>query len=162
MLGPSAPQFLEGSNFFMDPLTLIMLAVLAVLIIFMVRNSRKRKREAEELTNKIAEGAYVMTNFGVYGTILSIDVENNQILLETTPGTVLKVHRQTVTRVVPTEDEAVADTDVDTIDDQSEPEFGERIHEPRAVTDSSTSGTVLNGVPLDENGNPKSEKKSGE
>ncbi|MEF2979145.1 preprotein translocase subunit YajC [Subtercola sp. YIM 133946] len=151
----------------MDPLTLIMLAVLAVLIIFMVRNSRKRKREAEELTNKIAEGAYVMTNFGVYGTILSIDVENNQILLETTPGTVLKVHRQTVTRVVPTEDEAVADTAVDTIDDQSEPEFGERIHEPRSVagsssTDSSTSGTVLNGVPLDENGKPTSEKKSGE
>ncbi len=138
-----------------------MLAVLAVLIIFMVRNSRKRKREAEELTNKIAEGAYVMTNFGVYGTILNIDVENNQILLETTPGTVLKVHRQTVTRVVPTE-EPLAITDTDTIDDQSEPEFGERIHESRLDDNrSETSGTVLNGVPLDENGKPKS-NKSGE
>src|SRR3978361_1961304 len=106
----------------MDPLTLIMLAVLAVLIILMVRNSRKRKREAEELTNKIAEGAYVMTNFGVYGTILNIDVENNIILLETTPGHGLKVPRQTVTRVVPNEADAVGIAEADTIDDQSEPE----------------------------------------
>ncbi|MCU1477960.1 MAG: yajC [Subtercola sp.] len=146
----------------MDPLTLIMLAVLAVLIIFMVRNSRKRKREAEELTQKIGVGAYVMTNFGVYGTILDIDVENNQILLETTPGTVLKVHRQTVTRVVPNE-EPLAITDTETIDDQTEPEFGERIHESRNDENKTeTSGTVLNGVPLDENGKPRTDKKSGE
>jgi preprotein translocase subunit YajC len=139
----------------MDPLTLIMLAVLAVLIIFMVRNSRKRRRETEELSQKIVEGAYVMTNFGVYGTILNIDVENNQILLETTPGTVLKVHRQTVTRVVPTE-ETVAPLPAETIDDGTEPEFGERIHEPRTTSASPESGTVLNGVPLDENGKPRS------
>ncbi|UFS60268.1 preprotein translocase subunit YajC [Subtercola endophyticus] len=142
----------------MDPLTLIMLAVLAVLIIFMVRNSRKRKREAEELTNKITEGAYVMTNFGVYGTIRTIDIENNFILLETSPGNVLKVHRQTVTRVVPT-DEPEAITDAETIDDETEPAFGERIHETKA----ETSGTVLNGVPLDENGKPRTDStKSGE
>ena len=36
-----------------------------------------------------------MTNFGVFGTILSIDEEENQVLLETSPGTVLTVHRQT-------------------------------------------------------------------
>ena len=32
-----------------DPFTLIMLAVLAVLIFFMFRNSRKRQAEAKEL-----------------------------------------------------------------------------------------------------------------
>ncbi|MEA9985126.1 MULTISPECIES: preprotein translocase subunit YajC [Subtercola] len=145
----------------MDPLTLVMLAVLAVLIIFMVRNSRKRKRETEELSQKITEGAYVMTNFGVYGTILTIDVENNQILLETTPGTVLKVHRQTVTRVVPTE-EAVSIDEPAMIDDGTEPEFGERIHEARVSDTKAESGTVLNGVPLDENGKPRTDHKSAE
>ncbi|CAN5388945.1 hypothetical protein BH09ACT6_BH09ACT6_16880 [soil metagenome] len=151
----------------MDSFTLIMLAVLAVLIIFMVRNSRKRKRETEELSQKITEGAYVMTNFGVYGTILNIDVENNQILLETTPGTVLKVHRQTVTRVVPIEEPASAET-VDDVDDSIEPEYGERIHEVNSGTgehpvDNHTEiGTVLNGVPVDENGKPRTDPKSAE
>jgi preprotein translocase subunit YajC len=138
----------------MDPLTLVMLAVLAVLIIFMVRNSRKRKRETEELATKITEGAYVMTNFGLYGTILEIDVENNHILLESTPGTVLKVHRQTVTRVVPT-DEAIVDESTDSIDDQGEPEFGQRVHEPLLEKKPTDEGTILNGVPLDENGKPR-------
>ena len=137
----------------MDPLTLIMLAVLAVLIIFMVRNSRKRKRDTEELATKITEGAYVMTNFGLYGTILSIDTENNVIILESTPGTVVKVHRQTVTRVVPTEDEtvAVAETAVD----EHAPEFGERVQNPVLEKKPVEGGTMLNGVPLDENGNPR-------
>ncbi|MFB2583945.1 preprotein translocase subunit YajC [Herbiconiux liukaitaii] len=77
-----------------------MLAVLAVLVIFMFRNSRKRQAQARELQDQVAVGAEVMTNFGLYGTILEMDEEENQVLLETTPGTVLKVHRQTVTRVV--------------------------------------------------------------
>ena len=74
----------------------------------------------------MAPGAKVMTNFGVFGTILSIDEEENQVLLETSPGTVLTVHRQTVARVItPAEEpEALA---VETAD--GEPEFGERVDE---------------------------------
>ena len=61
-----------------DPFTIIMLAVLAVLIFFMFRNSRKRKADAEQLQSKVQPGAKVMTNFGVFGTILSIDDEENR------------------------------------------------------------------------------------
>ena len=138
----------------MDPLNLVILAVLAVLIIFMVRNSRKRKRETEELSQKIVEGAYVMTNFGLYGTIASIDVENNVIMLETTPGNVLKVHRQTVTRVVPT-DEPVSIDETESVSEQGEPAFGERVESPSLEKKPTEEGTILNGVPLDENGNPR-------
>ena len=109
-----------------DPFTIIMLVVLAVLIFFMFRNSRKRQAEARELQSKVAPGAKVMTNFGVFGTILSIDEEENQVRLETSPGTVLTVHRQTVARVItPAEEpEALA---VET--SEGEPEFGERVDE---------------------------------
>ena len=111
-----------------DPFTIIMLAVLAVLIFFMFRNSRKRQAEARNLQSKVQPGAKVMTNFGVFGTILSIDEDENQVLLETSPGTVLTVHRQTVARVV----EPVADatvTEVAPDDVAGEPEFGERVDE---------------------------------
>jgi preprotein translocase subunit YajC len=117
----------------MDPFTIIMLAVLAVLIFFMFRNSRKRQSEARALQSKVQAGARVMTNFGVFGTILSIDDEENQVLLETSPGTVLTVHRQTIARVV--EPATVAATEVDSSESGGEPEFGERVDE--APTDEA-------------------------
>jgi preprotein translocase subunit YajC len=117
----------------MDPLTIGMLAVLAVLVFFMFRNSRKRQRDAAELQSKVAVGADVMTNFGVYGTVLEIDEETNKVLLETTPGTVLSVHRQTVTRVI---EPTVAEAGETEIDD-SEPEFGQRIDSADAASDAT-------------------------
>jgi preprotein translocase subunit YajC len=118
-----------------DPFTIIMLAVLAVLIFFMFRNSRKRKADAEQLQSKVQPGAKVMTNFGVFGTILSIDEEENQVLLETSPGTVLTVHRQTVARVVePSAAEATESL-------AAEPEFGERVVDEPTETTSTTDET---------------------
>ena len=114
-----------------DFTTYIMLAVLAVLVIFMFRNSRKRQRAQAELREKIVPGVEVMTNFGMYGTLLSIDAENNTAMIETSPGTVIKVHSQTVSRVV---DPPVSGADqVSTVAEEPaavsdvEPEFGERI-----------------------------------
>ncbi|GAA4366625.1 preprotein translocase subunit YajC [Agromyces bauzanensis] len=109
-----------------DPFTIIMLAVLAVLIFFMFRNSRKRQADARELRTKVQPGAKVMTNFGVFGTILSIDEDENQVLLETSPGTVLTVHRQAVARVVEPVAAASA-TEVEPVAGDGEPEYGERV-----------------------------------
>jgi preprotein translocase subunit YajC len=115
-----------------DPFTIIMLAVLAVLIFFMFRNSRKRQADARELQSKVQPGAKVMTNFGVFGTILSMDEEENQVLLETSPGTVLTVHRQTIARVV----EPVADAAATEVAPaEGEPEYGERVDD--APTDEA-------------------------
>ena len=111
-----------------DPFTIIMLAVLAVLIFFMFRNSRKRQADARELQSKVVPGAKVMTNFGVFGTILSIDEDENQVLLETSPGTVLTVHRQTVARVVEPAPVAAA-TEVGSADLTGEPEYGQRVED---------------------------------
>ncbi|WP_430646350.1 preprotein translocase subunit YajC [Agromyces sp. GXS1127] len=108
----------------LDPLTLIMLAVLAVLIFFMFRNSRKRQAEQRELQSKVVPGATVMTNFGVFGTILSIDEEENRVELESSPGTVLTVHRQTIARVV-----EPVEVPADAAAVTGEPEFGERLDE---------------------------------
>ncbi|MFK4728490.1 preprotein translocase subunit YajC [Agromyces mediolanus] len=115
-----------------------MLAVLAVLIFFMFRNSRKRQAEARELQSKVQPGAKVMTNFGVFGTIVSIDEEENRAELEVSPGTVLTLHRQTIARVVEPAEGADAPA-IESID--GEPEFGERIDDsadeaPKAADES--------------------------
>jgi len=97
---------------FNDPLTIVMLGVLALLVFFMFRNSRKRKRDLEDLQLKMVPGAEVMTNFGLFGTLVSIDDDSNVAVIETSPGSTVRVHRQTLSRVIddePTEVEAGSD-----------------------------------------------------
>ena len=133
----------------MDPLTLVMLAVLALLVFFMFRNGRKRQKDTLALQSKMVAGADVMTNFGLYGTIVSIDEEENKVALEIAPGTIVQIHRQTIARVVePTE--ATYDIVLPESDDNAavtpttagEPEFGQRTaFEPtteQAETDNNT------------------------
>jgi preprotein translocase YajC subunit len=84
----------------MDATSLIMVALLVVLVFFMFRNKKKRDRQQAELQTALVPGVEVMLTFGVYGTIVSIDEETNTAGVEVSPGTVLKVHRQTLGRVV--------------------------------------------------------------
>lgn len=117
----------------MEPLTVVMLAVLAMLVFFMFRNGRKRKRDQEALQATMVVGAEVMTNFGMYGTIISIDEEANKVALEIAPGTIVNIHRQTIARVVEpvvadSEDErAVAELNEDHATILGDPEFGQRV-----------------------------------
>jgi preprotein translocase subunit YajC len=125
----------------MDPLTLVMLAVLAALVFFMFRNSRKRQKDQAALQDQMVAGADVMTNFGLYGTIVSIDAEANKVALEIAPGTVVQLHRQTIARVVePTvvepEEAPVAEVNQDSAIVMGEPDFGQRI----ADADASNAG----------------------
>jgi preprotein translocase subunit YajC len=121
----------------MDPLTLVMLGILALLIFFMFRNSRKRKAELAMLQEKMVPGAEVMTNFGLFGTLVAVDEDTNVATIETSPGSTVRVHRQTLARVV--EDEPV----VDEVDDAAVEE---------------TPGAVINESSLD--APPKKSKRS--
>jgi len=87
-------------NLFSDPFTLVIIAVLIVLIFFMFRNGRKRRQQMQELQAKVIPGAEVITQSGIIGTIIHMDDEAGKVELETTPGTVITVHRQTVTNVL--------------------------------------------------------------
>ena len=120
----------------MDSLTLVMLAVLAVLVFFMFRNGRKRKKDQEALQATMVPGADVMTNFGMYGTIVAIDEEANKVELQIAPGVIVEIHRQTIARVVEpvVADDLEVDSTVGSIDSLTEPEFGQRVVDSDADT----------------------------
>ncbi|MCU1635928.1 MAG: yajC, partial [Cryobacterium sp.] len=100
-------------------------------VFFMFRNGRKRQKDQQELQSRMVAGAEVMTNFGMYGTIVSIDEAENKVALEVAPGTVVQIHRQTIARVV--EPTVVADDDeADAVVEENAglgdtPEFGQRL-----------------------------------
>ena len=91
----------------MDPFSLMMMAVLALLVFFMFRNSRKQRQTQLELQEKLVPGAKVMTSFGLYATLVSMDDDTNVAVIKTGKSTTLEVHRQVLTKVI--EDEVPAD-----------------------------------------------------
>jgi preprotein translocase subunit YajC len=122
----------------MDPTLILIALALAVFVFFQFRTSRKRAKDTAARQAEIGVGVEIMTNYGLYGTILSIDEDTNVALVETTPGTVLKIHRQTILKVAdyekaPEPDEAGADEpagielNTDNAIAAGEPAFGERI-----------------------------------
>ena len=137
---------------FNDPLSLALIAIAAVLIVFMFISSRRRRRDAEATRAKIVPGAEVMTSQGIYGTLVSVDEEKNEAIIETTPGTRLRVHSQTIAKVVDetVPDEAVEEAEIlestgaisdPEIDITDEPEFGEREQKPKPAPRSRKKPT---------------------
>ncbi|WP_309713487.1 preprotein translocase subunit YajC [Pseudolysinimonas sp.] len=133
---------------FEDPLSLALIAIAGVLIVFMFLSSRRRKRDAETMREKIVPGAEVMTSQGIFGTLLSVDEEKNEAIIETTPGTKLRVHSQTIAKVVE-EIEPVADEadeprallNDSSVEPMTEPEFGERSDKPKPAPRSRKKPT---------------------
>jgi preprotein translocase subunit YajC len=81
----------------MEFLPLVALALLFWL--FILRPQRRRSQQQAALWSGLEEGTEVVTSGGIYGRITALDDESVQ--LEVAPGTVLRVDRRAVARVVP-------------------------------------------------------------
>lgn len=110
----------------MDPTIILLVLLLAVMIIFMFRNNKKRQRDAEKMKSGLVPGVELMTGSGLFGTVVSIDDDENKIVIESTPGTLLTIHRQAIARLIdPTENAVVAD-EAESVAAVESPAFGER------------------------------------
>lgn len=102
------------------PMEFLLFGLLAVLLVFMIFNTRKRtkqmKAEQEEKATKTVPGAKVLLQGGIYGTIVAYDPEDldTPALVEIAPGTIIDVHSQAILRVVEPKD-VVADAPSDEV-----------------------------------------------
>jgi len=88
---------------------LIIIAIFAIMMIFMFRSQSRRKRDAQDTQRQVVDGARIRTTFGVYGTIVEGDDRN--VIVEVAPGTRIKMLRQAIAMVVPDDEpEGVAQT----------------------------------------------------
>jgi preprotein translocase subunit YajC len=84
-----------------DPMTLILILAFAFLIFMMFRGRKKAQKQQQQLRSQLEPGSEVMTNFGLFGTVLSINADDNKVTLELSPGTTATVHSQAIAKVVP-------------------------------------------------------------
>jgi preprotein translocase subunit YajC len=136
--------------------TVIILVFAVLLIGFMIFSSRRNRKRQATLRDAIVPGVEVMTNFGLFGKLLSVDEVTNVAEIETTPGTIVRVHRQTLSKVVTSEEltpstgdaprsveEAMAianreqaERDANAKVDSEAPAYGERVDDP--ITKATT------------------------
>jgi preprotein translocase subunit YajC len=136
--------------------TIIILIFAVLLIGFMIFSSRRNRKRQADLRQAIVPGVEVMTNFGLFGKLLSVDEATNVAEIETSPGTIVRVHRQTLSKVVTPEElspstgdaprsveEAMAIANREQADreaaekvDSEAPAYGERIDDP--ITKATT------------------------
>lgn len=92
----------------MDPMTLLLIAVLGVMLVFMIINSRrqakKRQVAAEERAVKMVPGARVMSRAGLFGTIIEFDADDltKPARVEVADGVIVELHAQSL-ELVPEE-----------------------------------------------------------
>jgi preprotein translocase subunit YajC len=94
---------------------ILLFGLLAVLLVFMIFNTRKRtkqmKAEQEEKATKTVPGVKVLLQGGIFGTIVAYDPDDldSPALVEIAPGTIIEVHSQAILRIVEPKDVVVDD-----------------------------------------------------
>ncbi|MGH2772330.1 MAG: preprotein translocase subunit YajC [Actinomycetota bacterium] len=81
----------------MDPSSLLLLGMMIVVFYFLlIRPQQKRLKQHQSLIAALEPGDEVITIGGIYGKVDRI--EDDQIFLEVSPGTILRVSRQAVSK----------------------------------------------------------------
>ena len=75
----------------------LLLGVLAVMILLLISQNRKRRKDAEKLAESLAVGSSVLLHSGIKGVITSVD--DMDVVVETTPGVKIRVVKQAVRSV---------------------------------------------------------------
>jgi preprotein translocase subunit YajC len=98
-------------------MTILLFVMLGLFVFMMFRRNKKTQQQQAEMQSKFAPGVDVMTSFGLFGRIVSIDEAENKVVLELSPGNEATVHRQAVTKVIdqPAEETPVVPDDASSL-----------------------------------------------
>ena len=96
---PQSPGF--------QPWLLLPLVILALYFFIVVIPGRRRaERERQETINKMEKGTEVLTIAGIYGTVISVHPEKDEIVVKVDDGTRLRMTKASIHRNLTAEEAA--------------------------------------------------------
>ena len=90
-----AAQAAQQGGSMMGPI-LMMVAIFAIMWLFMIRPQQKKQKQIREFQNSLETGKKVVTSGGIYGVVKHINDEKNTLDLEIARGVVIQVDRTSV------------------------------------------------------------------
>src|SRR5258708_5045147 len=81
----------------------IIIAIFAVMWLFMIRPQRRRQVERQRMISEVAEGDEVLLAGGVFGYVQSVG--EDELGVEIAPGVTVRVARHAIAALVPPEEE---------------------------------------------------------
>jgi preprotein translocase subunit YajC len=78
---------------------IILLAVLAGMILLLVGQNRKRRKDAEKLIESVTVGAKVLLHSGITGVVT--EVTDSEVVVETTPKVKIRFVKQAIRSIEP-------------------------------------------------------------
>lgn len=75
---------------------LMIVALFAIMYLFMIRPQQKRQKEIQNFRNSITVGQAVVTAGGIYGVVKQIDENDNTLMVEIANGVRIKIDRNSV------------------------------------------------------------------
>ncbi len=73
-------------------------AMILVFWLFMIRPQAKKAKQAKEFQQNLQKGTKVVTIAGIHGTIQKVNEDNVTIMLETSPGSYMKVEKSAISQ----------------------------------------------------------------
>ncbi|WP_077196259.1 preprotein translocase subunit YajC [Prevotella ihumii] len=75
------------------PMILMMVAVFAIMWLFMIRPQQKKQKQIRAFQNALKEGDSVVTGGGIFGKVKRVDLTVNKIDVEIARGVVITVDK---------------------------------------------------------------------
>ena len=96
--------------------SLLFFALILVAFYFLIiRPQRTRARQAAQLQARLVPGVEIMTTAGMFGRV--VEVHDDGLVLEVSPGVLVRFAKAAVGRIVDAEGAGEIDTDADEADD---------------------------------------------
>ena len=87
------------------PQLIIIVAMFALLWLFIIRPQRARAQAHRELLTRVEVGDEILTVGGLYGSVLAIDEDDDDLTVEIAPGTEVRIARRAVAAVLSSEED---------------------------------------------------------
>ncbi len=88
----------DGPGFGFPPQLLLMLAIFSIFYFIVFRPMKKRQQDTERMLKELRNGDRVLTNGGIYGTVVSVG--DDQIQLRVAEHVKIQVAKSAITRLV--------------------------------------------------------------
>ena len=75
---------------------IIMVGIIVVFYFFMIRPQTKKAKESKNFINDLKKGDKVVTIAGIHGTINKVNEDGTTIMLETSPGSYVKLEKSAI------------------------------------------------------------------